>query len=334
MEDNKKMRARNLVLVGLLLASTAAFAATQGGVINTQGGDLTLAPEGRNVFVNTADLRVLDGIAGVYLTSTHANGGTWLLQSTYGAADGTSTLQVKHGSNIYASFAESGSLTLRPPGDVTLKPASGKVGVGTSSPWQALHVVGNIVQEDGEGRQLALQNDNGIIFRPDREGNALGRINYRGYAFTDREYRDLAIYNGRGGLVLFVDGSEGSVGVGTSSPSAKLDVAGAVNAQQLCIKGDCKGDWGSAGAAGAASAPTLTCETRETVIDSFTWSTGAMAKCLDDEVMTGGGCYINNRAGGSWVSNSPDRNGYYCLPAQNKEGSQLRAYARCCKLEG
>lgn len=43
---------------------------------------------------------------------------------------------------------------------------------------------------------------------------------------------------------LVID-SSGNVGIGTVSPTYKLDVAGSANAQQLCIAGDCKSSWPS-----------------------------------------------------------------------------------------
>ena len=42
----------------------------------------------------------------------------------------------------------------------------------------------------------------------------------------------------------------GNVGIGTVSPSQKLDVAGNVNAQGVCIKGDCKTGWAQVSTSG------------------------------------------------------------------------------------
>ncbi|KHD88343.1 MAG: hypothetical protein OM95_09365 [Bdellovibrio sp. ArHS] len=41
----------------------------------------------------------------------------------------------------------------------------------------------------------------------------------------------------------------GNVGIGTASPSYKLDVSGEANAQKICIAGDCRSSWPAAGSA-------------------------------------------------------------------------------------
>ena len=51
----------------------------------------------------------------------------------------------------------------------------------------------------------------------------------------------------------FVIDSSGNVGIGTDSPSYKLDVSGNVNGTQLCIAGDCRSSWPSEGIQGSIS---------------------------------------------------------------------------------
>ena len=51
-------------------------------------------------------------------------------------------------------------------------------------------------------------------------------INYFGYNTTFDYYRDLNIYNGKGGFIATFDGSSGNVGINRTTPSYKLDVGG------------------------------------------------------------------------------------------------------------
>jgi hypothetical protein len=79
------------------------------------------------------------------------------------------------------------------------RPCDGKVGIGTSSPTERLHVVGNI--------RLA---DDSSIFGLDR---LVG-------------FNDLRLFgDATGGPDLYIS-SAGNVGIGTSSPAARLDVSG------------------------------------------------------------------------------------------------------------
>jgi hypothetical protein len=44
-----------------------------------------------------------------------------------------------------------------------------------------------------------------------------------------------------------VIGQDGNVGIGTTNPAYKLDVAGDINGNRLCIRGDCKDSWPTGG---------------------------------------------------------------------------------------
>lgn len=122
---------------------------------------------------------------------------------------------------------------------VRITPA-GNVGIGTSSPNQKLDVRGNI----------AIQNSTGSANRYEVQANR-GRINFSSVANDNNHviynngfnidgegvwdgikmnvYNGLNVRVGDGGAnsALFVD-SDGDVGIGTTSPSAKLDVRGSL----------------------------------------------------------------------------------------------------------
>ncbi len=143
---------------------------------------------------------------------------------------------------------------------LTLKGTSangaGNVGVGTTSPAARLHVVGTIRVNftdtttwpaiRGEFKQLG---DSGglTILAQGANGTASGSgdINFAtsvsnsadGFTDAPTATRMTIKYDGR-------------VGVGTTSPAYKLDVAGAVNAAAsggLCIAGDCRTSWAAVG---------------------------------------------------------------------------------------
>ena len=110
--------------------------------------------------------------------------------------------------------------------------STGNFGIGMDSPATALHVdpgyvtlgtssgtdnswINNV--EDGN---LELVNEG----RSTNEGAV--RINRKNNPAGDTTYfRDTVIYDGKSNVVLFVDGSEGNVGIGTDSPSGKFTVS-------------------------------------------------------------------------------------------------------------
>lgn len=106
---------------------------------------------------------------------------------------------------------------------------TGNLGVGTSSPGAALHVVANL-----NGDQIRVGTDASIHYRIGRNGND-GLLYFYGSQSGYAGY----VFSGANGERLRID-SSGNVGIGTSSPSVSLDVNGRIrlaNANRL--------DWGN-----------------------------------------------------------------------------------------
>ena len=137
-----------------------------------------------------------------------------------------------------------------------------KVGIGTLTPSNKLDVVGKVKVTDRVITpmvEIPTAEGTGYtgIFNYDSDTNTITdslRINSnKNIALIIDEtnnYTDAA-------LVVFKDGpsntpllkvrEDGNVGIGTSSPSVKLDVVGDVKGTRLCIGNDCKNSWPSGG---------------------------------------------------------------------------------------
>ena len=106
--------------------------------------------------------------------------------------------------------------------------ASGNVGMGTANPDAKLVV-------DGGGfNNIALRDDS--LENHKAGGDSAGVcINYVGYNGGASYYRDFSVFNGKGGQLVRVQGSTGNVGIGTSTPTATLEVTGT-----FTVSGDVK----------------------------------------------------------------------------------------------
>jgi len=126
---------------------------------------------------------------------------------------------------------------------------SGSIGIGTTSPSQKLDVAGTalidylrIDPQDGinEGGELQLAGSGSYgTFQIDNyQGNA--RIHTLSSGKQFQILGGTIHVNGTGGNNYFA----GNVGIGTASPSQKLDVVGYVKGQTgLCINNDCRTAW-------------------------------------------------------------------------------------------
>ena len=135
---------------------------------------------------------------------------------------GINTVQIIDGSSGYINF-ETGDGTSR----MRIK-HDGKVGIGTTSPSSMLQVIGNIQSADGSGGSATFSSTGSIELK--RSGGS-----FIDFATSTSEDFDCRIKQDSDGL-RFTTGGNGStalgmtidssqqVGIGTSSPSATLDV--------------------------------------------------------------------------------------------------------------
>jgi hypothetical protein len=123
---------------------------------------------------------------------------------------------------------------------------AGNVGIGTESPARKLEVADDgvayarLTSGSAQGSTLELKTTsadggtwNGRINFIDASDNIDGQISYYDIPFFDQP----GMYFRSGGSTRLMLGSDGDVGVGTSSPSEKLDVIGNVRCQVLKITG-------------------------------------------------------------------------------------------------
>lgn len=107
----------------------------------------------------------------------------------------------------------------------TIKGSNGNVGIGTTSPIFKLHIKGNVVAEgDGAGNYADFNLKNGSV-RWHISGPRYGESNRLGIFWNDGS----AYYD------HFTITTTGNVGIGTSSPDAKLAVKGQIHSQEVKV---------------------------------------------------------------------------------------------------
>ncbi len=103
---------------------------------------------------------------------------------------------------------------------VTFK-KGGNVGIGTTSPGAKFHVSGGAIRID-DSQQLQFGNGNVKI-----NNDSSGRM----YLKAPLAY----YFEGNGGYKMVLDGNSGNLGIGTTSPSAKLEVNDSANDLQMRV---------------------------------------------------------------------------------------------------
>ena len=105
--------------------------------------------------------------------------------------------------------------------------SSGNVGIGTTSPGQKLDVAGNI-KTNGEFQIFTGTTDIGQI------SNLSGALNIQGTST-----RDVSLGSDTNPQSIFIEGSNGNVGIGTTTPQKKVHIEGpgGASASQLLVTG-------------------------------------------------------------------------------------------------
>ena len=185
---------------------------------------LTLTSNAPRIYLYEADTTDLN-------TALFSSGGAFTIRTTTDDdSTRTTRLQVSHSTGDIGFYENNGGT---PQVGMHWDYADGYLGIGTTSPSTALHVDPGYVTlgtSDGtdnswinnvEDGNLELVNEgrstNDGAVRINRKNNPAGDTTY---------FRDTAIYDGKSNIVLFVDGSEAEVGIGTDAPDHKLHVVG------------------------------------------------------------------------------------------------------------
>jgi hypothetical protein len=112
-------------------------------------------------------------------------------------------------------------------GRVTFQ-GDGDVGIGTINPTDKFTV-------NASGIEYGI----GVygIMRFDSDSDSVPfRINYYGYNKGTTRYRDFSVHDGKTNTLLMVDGSAGNIGIGTTSPSAKLEINGTTTVPLVLVQ--------------------------------------------------------------------------------------------------
>ncbi len=152
-----------------------------------------------------------------------------LMSTLYGGADDTNRV------GYFQARGYGGGLPL------LLNPNGGNVGVGTGNPNTTLDVNGSVSISGvcySSGSGSTYLNGNQLNAEYNTNATAELAINYSGYLGGSTQFRDTTFFNGKNTIIAKLVGSSGNLGLGTTSPTAKLDVNGSVN-----VSGQMRGIW-------------------------------------------------------------------------------------------
>ena len=162
----------------------------------------------------------------ILLDTSDYRGQIWSIRSTNGAPNNTGTLSFRDeaGNNWLDLAANEGApITRFYSGASSARMVirnDGNVGIGTTNPQAKLHVTSSVLIEGGstDSRTLGFTNASGST------GWSIGN----GIIDSTHNFR---IYDNTAGAARFTVDGNGNVGIGTSSPTEKLHVAGVIRSK-------------------------------------------------------------------------------------------------------
>ncbi|MFS4460639.1 tail fiber domain-containing protein [Bdellovibrio sp. HCB2-146] len=225
---------------------------------------------------------------------------------------------------------------------------SGNVGIGTSNPGAALHVMNAAAFENNSNNMNAptfsfWKNRN---YAATQDGDELGYVSFYGHDGTSSRRGAYLIAKGEGappsgsvpaslGFYTTASGdadsterlhitAAGNVGVGLSNPSEKLEVSGKVKATELCIGADCKAAWPAAGGDFKADGTVSMTGKFKALQGAWNNPSISFASSTTTGLFDGGG-YIgfsgNGNLLGSWSASAFRLNGSYSAYMYNVAGT-------------
>jgi hypothetical protein len=246
--------------VGVGTTTPNAKLVVTGGNVGLGSNDIESWTGASSVIESTNTSIFFGQVADIHLLSNAYNNSGWKYKGT-GPAANYYLYNGVHGWRVAASGTIDTAVTWT---DAMTLNNSGNLGIGTTTPNQTLTVsgynysgFGTSVQIIGAAGSGTLQNQFNITSAANTWGLILGQNNSgvatNGYHCAGCahivNFNNASLVLGTNNTARLAVTGAGNVGIGTLSPSYKLDIQGGqVNASGgLCIAGDCKTSWSQVG---------------------------------------------------------------------------------------